>query len=223
MYDPSLHRFVHELMRKTFIQMLAEFKRLGSSVVYADFGNIILLTSKAPGTAAAYAAYLLAAVTSNKLFRFMQLRTITFYNSLLFMDQVNLGGVVCTDPMALEPSVKINLSSVWNINNFCLHSSKFEEVVQDFILDRYRIHRKHSQSSRQPMRVLSGTQSDGTQPIDAEKVEEVAATKLHIAQKLIRRVLRNVSDIVDEHRKPSKNPNFPSNSDSLSCLGPTFI
>jgi len=211
MYDPSLHRFVHELMRKTFIQMLAEFKRLGSSVVYADFGNIILLTSKAPGTAAAYATYLLTAVTSNELFRFVQLRTITFYDYLLFMDRANLGGIVCTDPMALEPSVKINLSSVWNIKQFLppFVQVYFEEVVQDFILDRYRIHRKHSQSSRQPMRVLSGTPSDGTQPIDAEKAEEVAATKSHIAQKLTRRVLRNVSDIVDEHRKALQESELP--------------
>ena len=211
MYDPSIHRFVHELMRKTFIQMLAEFKRLGSSVVYADFGNIILLTSKAPGTAAAYATYLLTAVTSNDLFKFMHLHTITFYDYLLFMDRANLGGIVCTDPMAVEPSSKINLSSVWNIKQFLppFVQVYFEEVVQDFILDRYRIHRKHSHSSRQPMRVLNGTQNDGMQPMDAEKAEEVAATKTHIAQKLTRRLLRDVSDILDEHRKTLQEPELP--------------
>lgn len=56
LYDPALHRFVHGLMRKTFIQLLAEFKRLGSYVVHADFGTILLSTSKPPGTAHAYAS-----------------------------------------------------------------------------------------------------------------------------------------------------------------------
>lgn len=211
MYDPSMHRFVHELMRKTFIQMLAEFKRLGSNVVYADFGNIILLTLKAPGTAAAYATYLLTAVTSNELFKFMQLRTITFYDYLLFMDRANLGGIVCTDPMASEAPSKINLSSVWNIKQFLppFVQVYFEEAVQDFILDRYRIHRKHSHSSRQPVRVLNGTQSDGAQPIDAEKAAEIEATKAHIAQKLTRRLLRNVSDIGDEYRKALLDAEIP--------------
>ncbi|KAE9408422.1 DUF1744-domain-containing protein [Gymnopus androsaceus JB14] len=54
MYDPSIHCFVHGLMRKTFVQLLAEFKRLGSHVVYADFSKIVLATSKPPGTAPYY-------------------------------------------------------------------------------------------------------------------------------------------------------------------------
>lgn len=212
MYDPSIHRFVHGLMKKTFIQMLAEFKRLGSNVVYADFGNIILLTSKPPGTAAAYATYLLSAITSNDLFKFMNLKTLTFYDYLLFMDRANLGGVICADPMALEPSTKINFSSVWNIKQFLppFVQVYFEEAVRDFILDRYKIHRKHSQSSRQPMRVLNGTQPDGSQPVDQEKAQEAEATKNHISQKLTRRLLHNVHDVMEEHRKALHEPELPS-------------
>jgi DNA polymerase epsilon subunit 1 len=106
MYDPGIHRFIHGLMRKTFIQMIAEFKRLGSNVIYADFGNIVLLTSKPPGTASAYATYLLTAVTSHDLFRHIHLRTDRYYDYLLFMDKANQGGVVCMDPMAVEPPTK---------------------------------------------------------------------------------------------------------------------
>lgn len=54
LYDPALYRFVHGLMRKTFSQLLAEFRRLGSEIVHADFGRIFLLTSK-PSSSSAYA------------------------------------------------------------------------------------------------------------------------------------------------------------------------
>lgn len=40
LFDPAVHRFVHGLMRKTFSQLVAEFRRLGAEVVYADFTRL---------------------------------------------------------------------------------------------------------------------------------------------------------------------------------------
>lgn len=40
LFDPAIHRFVHGLMRKTFSQLVAEFRRLGADVVYADFSRM---------------------------------------------------------------------------------------------------------------------------------------------------------------------------------------
>lgn len=40
MFDPAIHRFVHGLMRKTFSQLVAEFRRLGAEVVHADFNRL---------------------------------------------------------------------------------------------------------------------------------------------------------------------------------------
>uniref|UniRef100_A0A8C5UT22 DNA polymerase epsilon catalytic subunit n=1 Tax=Microcebus murinus TaxID=30608 RepID=A0A8C5UT22_MICMU len=46
LHDPALHRTLHNMMKKLFLQLIAEFKRLGSSVVYANFNRIILCTKK---------------------------------------------------------------------------------------------------------------------------------------------------------------------------------
>ncbi|KAB1255677.1 DNA polymerase epsilon catalytic subunit A [Camelus dromedarius] len=46
LHDPALHRTLHSMMKKLFLQLIAEFKRLGSSVVYANFNRIILCTKK---------------------------------------------------------------------------------------------------------------------------------------------------------------------------------
>ncbi|KAG7085308.1 hypothetical protein E1B28_013848 [Marasmius oreades] len=44
---------------KTFLQLLAELKRLGSQVIYGDLSRILLATtSKPPGTAHTYAIYI---------------------------------------------------------------------------------------------------------------------------------------------------------------------
>ncbi|GCB67401.1 hypothetical protein scyTo_0010241, partial [Scyliorhinus torazame] len=46
LYDPALHRILHNMMKKLFLQLVAEFKRLGSSVIYANFNRIMLCTKK---------------------------------------------------------------------------------------------------------------------------------------------------------------------------------
>jgi len=90
-------------MRKMFIQKLAEFKRLGSHIIYADFSRILLATLKPPGTAHTYATSITTAVTSHELFRHMYLKIQRFYDFLLFMDSANMGGVVCEDPLTVDP------------------------------------------------------------------------------------------------------------------------
>ena len=42
--EPALHRVVHRLMKKLFLQLIAEFRALGADVIYADFNRIIIDT-----------------------------------------------------------------------------------------------------------------------------------------------------------------------------------
>ncbi|XP_048412228.2 DNA polymerase epsilon catalytic subunit A isoform X2 [Stegostoma tigrinum] len=46
LYDPALHRILHNMMKKLFLQLVAEFKRLGSSIIYANFNRLLLCTKK---------------------------------------------------------------------------------------------------------------------------------------------------------------------------------
>ena len=202
MYEPSIQRFVHGLMRKTFIQMLAEFKRLGSNVVYADFSRIILVTSKPPGTAHAYATYINTAVTSHELFKHIYLRTDRFYDFLLYMDPANFGAVVCEDPLAIEPPKQLAISSNWNINKFLPPAvqNHFRSVVRYFMTHMAKIRRDIEQSTRTPLRMVQNLGPDTTQR-DGGKLKEIDDSKSFIAQKLTRRMLHVVSAIQEEHKK----------------------
>ncbi|KAF8066745.1 hypothetical protein FPV67DRAFT_1496266 [Lyophyllum atratum] len=200
MYDPSLHRFIHGLMRKTFIQLLAEFKRLGSHVVYADFSRILLATSKPPGTAHAYATYITTAVTSNELFQHIYLNTDRFYDFLLFMDQANMGGIVCEDPLALEPPEELALEMRWNIQEFLPPAIQkdFSSVIQFFIVELFKIKQKTNGASRVPLRVVPNGAPDLTQR-DAGKTKEMEAVLEFITRRLTRRLLKVVGSAQDRY------------------------
>ena len=40
LYDPALYRTLLNLMKKLFMQLIAEFKRLGATIVYASFAKV---------------------------------------------------------------------------------------------------------------------------------------------------------------------------------------
>ena len=40
LYDPALRKTLLNLMKKLFVQLIAEFKRLGAIVVHADFNRV---------------------------------------------------------------------------------------------------------------------------------------------------------------------------------------
>ena len=201
LYDSSIHRFIHGLMRKTFIQMLAEFKRLGSHVIYADFSRILLATSKPPGTAHAYATYITTAVTSHELFQHIYLNTVRFYDFLLFMDSANFGGVICEDPLALEPPEELTIEMRWNIETFLppATQSDFGSTIQYFIIELHKLRQKANEGSRVPLRVIQNSAPDATQR-DAANVKVIDATREFIARKLTRKLLRVVGSIGTKHR-----------------------
>ncbi|KAF5381768.1 hypothetical protein D9615_005437 [Tricholomella constricta] len=216
MYDPSLHRFVHGLMRKTFIQLLAEFKRLGSHVVYADFSRILLATSKPPGTAHAYATYITTAVTANELFQHIYLNPDRFYDFLLFMDQANMGGIVCENPLALEPPEELALEMRWNIQEFlppAIHDD-FHNVVQYFIVELFKIKQRTNGASRVPLRAVPNGAPDLTQR-DVGKTREIEAVLEFISRRLTRRMLKVVGNVQERYHdslmqaEPDEDFDFP--------------
>ncbi|KZT02860.1 DUF1744-domain-containing protein [Laetiporus sulphureus 93-53] len=202
MYDPSIHRFIHGLMRKTFIQMLAEFKRLGSHVVYADLSRVLLVTSKPPGTAHAYATYITTAVNSHELFQHVYLHTERFYDFLLFMDQANMAGVVCEDPLAVEQPQELSIELRWNIETFLPPAIQrdFRNVIRYFLVEFFRACQKSKSKTRAPLRLLSNALPDATQR-DASKMQEMEASREFITRRLTRRMLKTVGGIQERHRE----------------------
>uniref|UniRef100_A0A3P9H1R7 DNA polymerase epsilon catalytic subunit n=1 Tax=Oryzias latipes TaxID=8090 RepID=A0A3P9H1R7_ORYLA len=94
LYDPALHRTLHNMMKKVFLQLAAEFKRLGSTVVYGNFNRIILCTKKRRiDDAVAYVEYITNSIHSREIFHSLSISFSRCWQFLLWMDPSNYGGV----------------------------------------------------------------------------------------------------------------------------------
>uniref|UniRef100_A0A2K6NW00 DNA polymerase epsilon catalytic subunit n=1 Tax=Rhinopithecus roxellana TaxID=61622 RepID=A0A2K6NW00_RHIRO len=94
LHDPALHRMLHNMMKKLFLQLIAEFKRLGSSVVYANFNRIILCTKKRHvEDAIAYVEYITSSIHAKEIFHSLTISFSRCWEFLLWMDPSNYGGI----------------------------------------------------------------------------------------------------------------------------------
>ncbi|KAH0625488.1 hypothetical protein JD844_015027, partial [Phrynosoma platyrhinos] len=94
LYDPALHRMLHNMMKKLFLQLVAEFKRLGSAVIYANFNRIILCTKKRHiEDALAYVEYITKSIHSKEIFHSLTISFSRCWEFLLWMDPANYGGI----------------------------------------------------------------------------------------------------------------------------------
>ncbi|KAN0061615.1 DNA polymerase epsilon catalytic subunit [Thecaphora frezii] len=222
LFEPALQRFLHGLMKKTLLQLLAEFKRLGASIVYASFNRLFLLTNKpTAGSAAAYARYLMSAVTSRDLFRHIRLDLVHYWEYLLWMDTANFGGV-CSDPNSPEElpasfSVEMN----WNIQTFLppAMQERFSSAVGSFIFQLYENKRRaHAdggleRTPSKPIQREAAHEAKGgggeaempsltaVQAVDSVKQKEAQFSKDLINHAMTRKLLRMVEELRKEMAK----------------------
>uniref|UniRef100_A0A3P8WLR8 DNA polymerase epsilon catalytic subunit n=1 Tax=Cynoglossus semilaevis TaxID=244447 RepID=A0A3P8WLR8_CYNSE len=102
LYDPALHRTLLNMMKKVFLQLVAEFKRLGSTVVYGNFNRIILCTKKRrTDDGIGYVEYITNSIQSKEIFHSLSLSFSQCWEFLLWMDPANYGGVKGKLPSSL--------------------------------------------------------------------------------------------------------------------------
>lgn len=148
LHDPALHRTLHKVMQKVFALLLAELRKLGATIVFADFSKIIIDTGKYDlSSAQAYCDSLLKALQTRDLFEWIELEPLHFWHSLLFMDQSNFGGIQskvqtgcslstsgpCNENLQDEPQVDI--VSSWNIAEYLPKATQdhFVLIVSEYM------------------------------------------------------------------------------------------
>lgn len=208
LFDPALYRFVHGLMRKTFSQLLAEFRRLGCEIVHADFGRVVLLTSKGSSSNAyAYANYVVSSVTSRELFRYIQLDIVRFYDQLVWMDSANNGGIICLHPeLVADPETAMEVEESWNIATFLPVGVQedFSRIVASFVHGMLMA-KRGSESTRAPLRMIQ----EGTQGgVDPNKQAELDLATTLISSTLTRDLLETVTILLERYADRSLRDEF---------------
>lgn len=200
MFEPALYRFLLGLMRKTLLQLLAEFKRLGTKVVYADLNRVFLLTSKPDAASAfAFAKYLVTAANSHDLFRHIVIDVTQFWNYLAWMDIANFGGVRIAPEVAgsnAPTQGMFDIAMDWNIQAFLPPAlqHKFARRVAEFIYELYKAKRSAT-DTRAPLRPMFDLNVDAAATVDPAKEKAVKAAGQAISTTLTRHLLEDVARV----------------------------
>ncbi|ROT37963.1 DNA polymerase epsilon catalytic subunit A [Sodiomyces alkalinus F11] len=135
LYDRALHYYVQMMSRKAFQQLMADFRRVGSQVVFANSNRLLLQTSKAEvGTAYAYSQYIIKSIKGKALFHFIDLEIKEYWDYLAWYDEFNYGGKACQEVVEAE---RQGLDTImhWQMASFLpvRLQSVFQEWVVEFI------------------------------------------------------------------------------------------
>ncbi|CAG7868312.1 unnamed protein product [Brassica rapa] len=128
LHDPALHLMLHKVMQKVFALLLTDLRRLGATIIFADFSKIVIDTGKFDLSAAkAYCDSLLTAVGNSDIFEWILLEPVHYWHSFLFMDQYNYAGIQATDD-EISPD-EVTIEPKWSVARL------FPEYIQrDFVI-----------------------------------------------------------------------------------------
>ncbi|CRK24272.1 hypothetical protein BN1723_013241, partial [Verticillium longisporum] len=123
------------MSRKAFQQLMGDFRKVGSQVIFANSNRLLLQTTKAEvGTAYAYSNYVIKSIKSKPLFHFIDLEIKEYWDYLVWYDEFNYGGKACQEVVEADNQ---NLETImhWQMSTFLPERLQptFQEWVIEFI------------------------------------------------------------------------------------------
>ncbi|XP_012276956.1 DNA polymerase epsilon catalytic subunit A [Orussus abietinus] len=235
LYDPALWRTLYSFMKKLFLQLLAEFKKLGSIIVFANFNKIILCTKKRiAADALGYVEFVVSTIRNKELFHSIEITCEQCWEYLIWLDLPNHAGVRGKLPGRLENSQNDNSNDLisqidenededdpkvvmnWNIMEylpteaFC--QASFRAVIAGYITAIYQ-HMCNSDLDEGISRPNRRNRNSASQILGLGALESTAAfaKKLlsgEISQKLFQIVQKIHRKLPEKELTIQDNPNF---------------
>ncbi|KAL2635827.1 hypothetical protein R1flu_007306 [Riccia fluitans] len=206
LHDPALQRVLHKIMQKVFALLLMELRKLGATIVFADFNRIIIATSKSDiSTAQGYCEYLLKTLKARELFEWIDLRPKQYWHSLLFMDQHNYGGIranIATEPTHMQQVengaqdyTPEEIVSSWNIAEYLpkVTQDYFVVIVSEYIYIPWK-HARDEAAKRHEGLVSSTPSITVGAAADAE-ASEILFLKEKVKSHFTEKLLKTVRDV----------------------------
>ncbi len=133
LYDRSLHYYVQMMSKKAFQQLMADFKRVGSHVVFANANRLLLQTTKAEvGNAFAYSQYILKSIKAKPSFHFLDLDIKEYWDYLVWYDEFNYGGKACQEVVEAE-NQHLDTIMHWQLNTFL--PTQYQSIFHDWVVE----------------------------------------------------------------------------------------
>ncbi|KAK4641731.1 DNA polymerase epsilon catalytic subunit [Podospora bellae-mahoneyi] len=133
LYDRALHYYVQMMSRKALLQLMADFRRVGSHVVYASANRLLLQTTKSEvGNAYAYSQYILKSIKAKPLFHFIDLEIKEYWDYLVWYDEFNYGGKACQEVLEKDEQ-DLQMIMHWQIATFL--PVRLQPVFRDWVVE----------------------------------------------------------------------------------------
>ncbi|CAO3645614.1 unnamed protein product [Cunninghamella echinulata] len=165
MYDSCLYGLIHGMMKKVFMQLMAEFKRLGAKIVFASYRRIIIATAKETMEGAIpYWQYLSRSIQRKQVLEILELNLVSYWEVMVWMDEMNYGGIIAngdilttmvTSPtndnqdkytvISTDGTLTRPVTMQWNICDYLapIIRKQLNENVAHFIQQLYILKKKH--------------------------------------------------------------------------------
>uniref|UniRef100_A0A0D9YSR4 DNA polymerase epsilon catalytic subunit n=1 Tax=Oryza glumipatula TaxID=40148 RepID=A0A0D9YSR4_9ORYZ len=212
LHDPALHRLLHNVMKKVFALMLAEFRKLGANVIFANFSKIIIDTGKVDlSSARAYCDSLLKTLQTRDIFEWVELEPLHYWHSLLFMDQYNYGGIQAkmqnaTSEGSSDGDNDIDIVSSWNIAEYLPKATQdhFVLIVSEFLYVPWKYMKEQVVLRSTTRDETSCTPSITIMAAENLEVQVIGYLRDQISNYFADKLLRIVSDILHHFKGKGK-------------------
>lgn len=201
LYDRSLHYYVQMMSRKAFQQLMGDFKRVGSNIIFASSNRLLLQTTKSEvGTAYAYSQYILKSIKAKPLFHFLDLEIKEYWDYLVWHDSFNYGGKACQEVVETDTQ-PLECIMHWQLNKFLppAMQSIFHDWVVEFIdlmhgLKRPQLDRVGNQSTPRPTQ------------LPAISLTETAEETQVLQQSVAKPLKKQIANLVKRQRQEMLHP-----------------
>ncbi|SCU96753.1 LADA_0H02564g1_1 [Lachancea dasiensis] len=190
LFDYALKYHVHNLTKKAILQLMNVCRGLGSEVVYADRGKLLLKTKKTTVESCyAYSQYLIRTIRTSPLFGFLDLSIHRYWDLLLWMDSYNFGGRACTR-ITENDTQELEAYSQWHIKNFLpkIYQQEFDDwmviVLDSMIKAKQEYHENNMESQRLTQLTKKINDGDGEEEGDGS----LAGFTQRFGQPLVKRM-----------------------------------
>lgn len=128
------------MSRKAFQQLMTDFRRVGSHVVFASANRLLLQTTKSEvGNAYAYSQYILKSIKAKPLFHFLDLEIKEYWDYLVWYDEFNYGGKACSEVVEAENQT-LDCIMHWQLSKFL--PIPLQPIFHDWVIEFVEIMHK---------------------------------------------------------------------------------
>ena len=133
LYDRSLKYYIQIMSKKALQQLMTDFRRVGSYVVFASVNRLLLQTTKAEvSNAYAYSQYILKSIKAKPLFHFLDLNIKEYWDYLVWYDEYNYGGKACQEVVEAEAQ-QLDTVMHWQLQTFL--PTTYQDVFHSWVIE----------------------------------------------------------------------------------------